>query len=101
MVHVSVRGREQVKRVTTAAQLAGGGFGATFADSPRDLHDRRVRSSHPEGHTPFLSSSLKEEALSSVLKAIHFAQTENLVRVFINEGEQVEKLVKETRYSIG
>ncbi len=43
----------------------------------------------------FLLINFKEEALNSVLRAIYFAQTENLIRVFINEGEEIEKLVKD------
>ncbi len=42
----------------------------------------------------YLIGNLQEEALSSVLKAIRFAQTENLIRIFINEGESIEGLVK-------
>ena len=43
----------------------------------------------------YLLRKIKKEAISSVSRAIRLAQTENLVRVFINEGEVVEKLVKE------
>ena len=43
----------------------------------------------------FLASKAKKEALSSTLQAIQYAQSENLVRIFITEGEEIEKLIKE------
>ena len=43
----------------------------------------------------YLLRNVKEEALSSVVSAIHLAQSESVVRVFINEGKKIEKLVKE------
>jgi LuxR family maltose regulon positive regulatory protein len=43
----------------------------------------------------YLLKDLKAEARDSVIKAIHHAQSDNLIRVFINEGEQIEELIKE------
>jgi LuxR family maltose regulon positive regulatory protein len=42
----------------------------------------------------YLISNKKEEAQTSVLRAIHLAQSENLVRTFINEGEDIKELIK-------
>ncbi|KAA3641444.1 MAG: hypothetical protein DWQ02_00550 [Bacteroidetes bacterium] len=40
-------------------------------------------------------SNLKAEALDAVIRAIQFAQSENFVRTFVCEGEEVEKLITE------
>ena len=41
------------------------------------------------------SSNEGKKARSSTLKAIHYAQSENLVRIFVSEGTEIEKLVKD------
>jgi LuxR family transcriptional regulator, maltose regulon positive regulatory protein len=43
----------------------------------------------------FALTKEKTKALNCLVKVIQIAQTESLIRVFINEGEQIEELVKE------
>jgi LuxR family maltose regulon positive regulatory protein len=43
----------------------------------------------------FLSRNDKEEALDAVIKSLGYTQNENLVRTYINEGEEIESLLKE------
>lgn len=42
-----------------------------------------------------LSSNLRSAAVSAVIRAIHLAQSEHLVRIFITEGAAIEELIKE------